>query len=185
MKWLASTDLGFLVGRDGMKRALRVCEKMGTGSGPPRKTREIFDVGPVPVPIFSQTLRSFSLALCLGILSGCDGAGPKKYEVSGTVTWNGTLIPRGYIVFSPEDGASAPDAGEITAGKYSLKTQAGKKRVAIHADREVAGIDPVMQSPRREPYIPEQFNANTKLTAEVTPQGPNQFDFHLTNEGAR
>ncbi len=38
--------------------ALRVCEKMGTGSGRPSQDVEISDKWPVPVPIFSQTLST-------------------------------------------------------------------------------------------------------------------------------
>ena len=34
----------------------RVCEKMGTGSGPAMQNPDDIDVWPVPVPIFSQTL---------------------------------------------------------------------------------------------------------------------------------
>lgn len=120
--------------------------------------------------------------ISLGLLTLLAGYGsdPKLYPVSGTVTWNGAALPNGDIIFEPVDGQVAPDAGKIRNGTFSFAASAGKKRVRIHASREVPGkIDPVMKSPVREDYIPERYNSRTELEEEVTPGGKNEFVFKL------
>src|SRR5690349_1325348 len=79
-------------------------------------------------------------ALVLSIVPGCgddDGIG-RRYQVSGTVTYNGKPLEKGTIKFqaAAPDGRSA--AGEIEQGSYRLTTQTagdgalpGKYRVSI------------------------------------------------------
>lgn len=77
--------------------------------------------------------------LCAGLVSlalvfaGCGGeTGPKRYHVSGNVTFNGTPVPYGSIQFQPDlsKGNSGP-AGYATIlnGKYST-ADGGKGMVA-------------------------------------------------------
>ncbi len=122
------------------------------------------------------------LALSALVLGGCGSSGPETYPVSGTVTWNGKPLPEGHIIFSPVDGAVAPDAGKILDGKFTFRAQAGQKRVKIEADREVGPRDPVMGTIPRQAYIPDRYNTETVLTAEVTPTGKNEFIFDLQEE---
>jgi hypothetical protein len=125
----------------------------------------------------SQRPRVLAVWLLL-FTAACGAPRPKAYEVTGTVTWNGELVPEGDIIFQPEEATMIEDHGKIKAGRFSFRAKAGKKRVQIYASRE-GKIDPVMKAPVREQYIPERFNTNTKLTAEVKPEGPNQFPFVL------
>jgi len=111
--------------------------------------------------------------------SGCGPSGPKTYPVSGTVTFKGEKIPKGHIVFSPIDGSTAPNAGEIVNGRFDLRATAGKKRVEILADREVGKMDPVMHTIPRQAYIPAKYNTQSTLEREVTPEGDNEFVFDL------
>ena len=110
---------------------------------------------------------------------GCGPSGPKTYPVSGTVTFNGEAVRKGHIVFSPLDRSTAPDAGEIRNGEFSLQAKAGQKRVEILADREVGKMDPVMHTIPRESYIPEKYNTQSILEREVVPDGENKFVFEL------
>lgn len=121
-----------------------------------------------------------TLICLLGALaSGCAPSGPKTYPVSGTVTFNGEIVPKGHIVFAPVDGSTAPDAGEILNGRFQLRAKAGKKRVEIMADREIGKMDPVMHTVPRQSYIPAKYNTQTILEREVTPDGDNKFPFEL------
>jgi hypothetical protein len=116
--------------------------------------------------------------LSVTFLVGCGGE--TSVPISGTVTWKGEPIPEGDILFVPPEKAGVPDPGKIRDGKFAFRAQPGAKRVRIHASRPKPGIDPVMQAPQREPYIPDCYNAKTVLTAEVKADGPNEFHFDLT-----
>jgi len=119
------------------------------------------------------------LCLSVVVLAGCGASGPETCTVTGTVTFNGSPLAQGNILFTPEDGRGVPDPGKIKDGKYKLEVKPGRKKVEVHAEREVGEVDPVMgQRPRRS-YIPPKYNIQTELTAEVTPDGKNDFTFKL------
>ena len=117
----------------------------------------------------------------IGAISGCGGDG--KYPVTGTVMFNGELIPddhTGYVVFTPVDPAVVPDAGPIEEGsRFSFRASAGDKKVEIFIDRPKGKTIQVMGAPEREPYIPRRYNEETELTATVAPGGPNDFRFEM------
>jgi len=129
-------------------------------------------------------LQTFSfclvpLAVCLGVLAGCGGA--ETYEVSGTVTYDGEPVERGQISFVPLDGSGAADGGPIEDGEFSFPSKPGRKRVEIRGSRP---LPPEQQdSPDMgllyEDYIPEVYNAQSELTAEVTADGARRYDFEL------
>jgi len=58
----------------------------------------------------------------LVVLAGCgSGSGPARFDLSGTVTYDGKPVPAGYIVFNPDAAAgnSGPGAqADIRDGKY-------------------------------------------------------------------
>src|SRR5262245_22519133 len=73
---------------------------------------------------------------------GCsDNSGlPRRYPVSGTVTYNGKLLKKGNINFAPDGPGGRAAGGTITDGKYSLTTQdpddgavPGKYKVSVVA----------------------------------------------------
>ena len=119
----------------------------------------------------------FSVSILL--LSGCGSGGPQTCTVTGTVTFNGNPLPEANILFEPESGKGVPDSGKIIDGKYKLEVKPGKKQVKITATREVGEPDPVMGARRRVSFIPAEYNSSTKLSAEVTPGGKNDFPFTL------
>lgn len=116
------------------------------------------------------------------VLAGCGPGGPVKYSVSGTVKVDATPLPTGHITLMPADGVGTPDAGTITDGKFSFLASPGKKRVEITATREKGGVDPAMGQALREEYIGPEYNVESKLQAEVTPSGPNQYEFVVTEK---
>jgi hypothetical protein len=122
---------------------------------------------------------SFLLAV---IPAGCGQTGPKVYEVTGTVSLDGTDIPKGDIYFYPEEKDQSPDRGEIIDGKYKAKVKGGKKKVQIKATRPVPGKkDPMGTGDAIEDYIPAKYNDKTELTAEIG-DGKTEHSFPLKSK---
>src|SRR5262245_39788988 len=126
-----------------------------------------------------RRLSSLLAVLSFVFLLGCRERPEPTYDVSGTVIYNGTPLENGFINFEsdPPDGKPAGSA-QITKGNFATKSRACKKKVMITANRptgekDSGGFDVVVN------YLPAEFNVESKLTAEVTPAGPNQFEFKL------
>ncbi len=96
-------------------------------------------------------LKSGLLALSLFTtaamaLVGCGGApaGPTRYTISGTVTFDKQPVPKGFITFAPDDtaGNKGPGGGaEIINGKF--KTESGKGVVGGPHIVKIIGYDGV------------------------------------------
>jgi len=130
--------------------------------------------------------RLFVAVLGLALLPLAAGCGPKQVTVSGTVTWEEggkakEPLKKGMILFVPEDGSTVGVSDVIRDGKYSVRMPPGKMKVEIRADREKAGakVDPAMGAVPRYQFIPPWYNDRTKLRADVTAAGPNEFPFDL------
>lgn len=73
----------------------------------------------------------FCLAMFLIVIgAGCGDTtdGPKRYALSGTVTYDGKPVPKGFITLEPnsEQGNSGPGGGaDIVNGKYDTKAAMG------------------------------------------------------------
>ncbi len=121
------------------------------------------------------------VALILALAAGC-GSADGLHAVSGTVTFDGQPVESGEIIFRPNGGTEASAAGKIVGGRYSLRAAPGPKRVEITAMRQVETPQAASGEPALsfQSYIPEKYNRNSELTADVTARGPNGFDFDLT-----
>ena len=130
------------------------------------------------------------LVLVCPVICACTPSSPhqeKTHPVSGTVTLDGQPLADGEIHFiSKAEGTL--DIVPIQGGKFEGQAKAGKRRVEISAYREeqpAAGAgEPTMpgaDAPTRVNYIPPQYNIESELTEEVTPDGPNQFTFELVS----
>ena len=127
-------------------------------------------------------LSRFTLPLLIVAVLGCCGtSGPKKYDVSGEVTWNGAPLSEGDILFEPIDGG-VPDHGKITDGKFDFQATEGEKKVSIMATKAAADVDPEMGMAPQVNYIPLRYNAQSKLTANVTPDSENRYTFSLVEQ---
>lgn len=126
------------------------------------------------------------LASALIWLAGCGDKGPKRYHVTGSVTFEGKPIEAGEIRFSPFTGQGRPDSGKILDGKYELKVTAGKKKIKIFAastDPELVGPPPSDMppggfNPPRD-FIPSKYNVDSELSVEVEPASNQTFPFEL------
>lgn len=122
--------------------------------------------------------------LALSSLAGCSGSDParREYPVTGTVKFDGQPVETGSVLFRAVDGDQRGFSGAIQNGNYELKATAGKMKVQITATRIIPGkfqeLNPGEKSPVGEMYIPDRYNSQTELTAEVQPQ-KNTIDFDL------
>jgi len=124
----------------------------------------------------------FAVALLAALFAtaGCDSEkGPKKIAVSGTVKFDGQPMPDGDIMFTPDDKSVGPEGGKIKDGKYSFKVREGKNKVQIFATREVPGKKGPMGEQAVEQYVPEKYNNQTTLSAEVA-SGKTEHNFDLS-----
>lgn len=153
------------------------------------------DVNPFPCHWILQRIRVFLPTICLLVIvatCGC-GGGPKRLPVEGTVTVDGQMLESGQFTLIPLEGTRGPTAGaEIVDGKFSIASNggplAGTFRVEIMAAQTVTGKKQsginfstgeveVIEETRQ--LLPPRYNSNSELTAEVTLDGPNHFDFEL------
>ncbi|WP_206028661.1 hypothetical protein [Thalassoroseus pseudoceratinae] len=116
---------------------------------------------------------------------GCGGApeGPAMFGVSGKVTFDGEPIEDGRITFRQTEPPRKAFSSEIVNGEYSLQAEAGAMEVRVIASRPIPGkFDNSNGTPEPvgEMYIPKKYNDNTELTATVTDEGDNEFNFDLT-----
>ena len=117
--------------------------------------------------------------LCIfGIVFAAWLLAPETVEVSGTVTWEGAPIANGDIVFASIDPHIPAAAGKIADGAFTFRCKPGKKRVEIRSYR-LSGKKTPQGRPIGEMYIPKRYNDKSELTADVTLDGENKFDFAL------
>jgi hypothetical protein len=120
-------------------------------------------------------------------LAGCSG-GPKRYAVSGEVKWRGQPLDQGSITFLPAAPSLGSSGGAaIKDGRYSLSARdgllPGSYKVMINSadPKGVADPDalPGPSGPLPKDRVKPKYNAQTVLTAEVKPEGPNTFNYEV------
>lgn len=123
-----------------------------------------------------------SSALVLVILfAGCD-SGPRLYDVSGKVSFDGVPVAKGDITLRPEKPSLQPQGTSIKNGSFQLKAMEGKYKVEIIATRPVPGKKGPMGEDAFEEFIPAKYNLSTTLTAEVSSNGKNELLYELTSK---
>lgn len=140
---------------------------------------------------FSSTLAA--AFLLVGTI-GC-GAKPTRLPVAGAVTLDEQPVTNGQITFTPMADAKGPTAGSpVVGGRYAIQAErgpmAGKFRVEITALRPMAEKKQTMSiatgemqtTSEYESLIPPRYNEDSELIAEVTADGPNEFNFKLKSE---
>ncbi len=146
------------------------------------------------------------VATAVVIVAGCgDDTGlPKRYPVTGTVTYKGEPLESGTIVFEPADIAKGHFAnGTIEKGSYRLTTSGEGGDGAIPGDYKVIIIskvvdmtavqanqqggsgrqDDILKAERKaQSKIPKKYeqSSTSGLTAKVEAKS-NTFDFNLTD----
>ena len=125
-------------------------------------------------------------ALACATIWTCIGCGPSRpptYTVTGTVTFEGTPIEDGDILFEPlENSALRGEGGKIKAGAFTVKANPGKNKISIRASKRNPDKKGPMGEPIPEDYIPEHYNDASILSESIAPNNENRLDFALTEK---
>jgi len=123
-------------------------------------------------------LLGVGCSLLLMISLGCNST-ETPAEVSGTVLLGSEPLAEGNIIFEALDKSTAPGAGIIKDGKYTIQVLPGSKKVKIQASKPGTKIDPVMKSAMPESILGPEFNDKTTLKAEIKPGKNEKIDFQV------
>jgi len=129
-------------------------------------------------------LLGVGCSLLLLISLGCNSA-ETPAEVSGTVLLGSEPLAEGNIIFEALDKSTAPGAGIIKDGKYTIQVLPGSKKVKIQASKPGTKIDPVMKSAMPESILGPEFNDKTTLKAEIKPGKNDKVDFQVKQMGEK
>ncbi|WP_339749241.1 hypothetical protein [uncultured Rubinisphaera sp.] len=136
----------------------------------------------------NSCLQGVLLGLCSLFMIGCGGDGIDRVDVVGKVTLDGAPLNEGAsITFIPV--GPGPAAGAVIEGdQYTMLGDRapgpGEYRVEIRSPRptgkQVLGTDGVTMEPSFEEAVPEKYNTNTELKANLSSGETNTVDFILT-----
>ena len=130
-------------------------------------------------------------AILVGTAAGCGSGKPALSPVHGKVTFKGTPLPCGTIVFTPDASRGHQGAlarSEIQAdGSYSLRTESGYGAIAGWYRVTVMAVEMPEAPPPGQRYLvprsllPEKYRDPelAGLVREVKPGGENVIDFVL------
>ncbi len=111
-----------------------------------------------------RNLFSSSIALLFFVLviSGCgsETKGPKRYDVSGTVTFDGKPVPYGSITFTPDDSkgnGGSQGVATIRDGKYDTAKE-GKATIGGPHKVRITGTSKEAEHASEDDTIPPLFS---------------------------
>jgi hypothetical protein len=133
-----------------------------------------------------QRVVIFGLLFCCW---GCGrGDGLERAAVTGKVTLDGVPIANGNIAFRPSGNTKGPAVGgPIQDGQYAIAVAkgpvVGTNCVEIHSWKKTGRKvqDPGMGMVDEKVDLPERYNTQSTLTAEIQP-GTNTLDYALTSK---
>ncbi|HPM82871.1 MAG TPA: carboxypeptidase-like regulatory domain-containing protein [Candidatus Anammoximicrobium sp.] len=131
--------------------------------------------------------RWAAVLLLAVVASGCGQDTGGRLGLSGTVRFQGAPLQTGTIEFASSD-AKQLTGSTITDGKYSVPADKGlppgKYTVRISAAQDAGAAPagppgPESMTQQAKALIPPQYNVESTLSADVTEDGNNVFDFDL------
>lgn len=131
-------------------------------------------------------LASSLFLVAVVVLSGCGGPSDTlaRRPITGKVTLAGMPLDQGIISFDPI-GKGTSAGASILNGAYSIPESAGLPagNYVVRISSPVGGA-PTPEFPGESDQvakerIPDEFNSQSKLKAEVTANGKNTFDFEI------
>lgn len=114
-----------------------------------------------------RPLLGLGVLACL-ILTGCD-SGPRRYQVSGDVTYQGKPVPSGTIYFDPDatKGNDGPQGvAAIKDGKYNTSDPDGRGAVGGPHVIRIEAFGPPEGTPD-EPGVGRQLSPNFRLPIDL------------------
>ena len=151
-----------------------------------------------PIAVSSFPLRAAAIMIAV-VAAGCGGSDrPRLVEATGLVTFEGQPLENATVVFAPVSGQRVATGktnvdGEFILGTFGHEDGAilGEHQVTVVARdsviRDESGGSSMPGGPTAPavapPIIPERYFAaeTSGLTATVTEDGDNYFEFPLTN----
>lgn len=135
----------------------------------------------------TSRIPSILLAAALLAIGGCGGGPSGLHGVSGSVTFKKQPLDQATIQFVATDPSLQVARGTLVRnGKYAIAAAQGLPpgtyKVLISAADEKTKVEgpPGPESNRLSAdRIPAEYNAKTKLTAEVRADRDNKFDFDI------
>jgi len=118
--------------------------------------------------------------LCL-VVAGCSGGDhPKRYRLTGAITFDGKPVPSGWIIFAPEHGPGA--SANIEGGRY--ETPEGFGSIGGMHTIEVFGFDGVSAP---DPNVEGAVNTAGKAMFTYTfkkdiPKETTTWDIHISRD---
>jgi len=131
---------------------------------------------------------SSAAAAVLLAVAGCGGESSdiQKVVVQGTVALDGQPVANGEVRFYPMPGTRGPvSGGPVRDGRYIAEGRGGvpvgRHAVEVLAFRPPSGAKAAHpEGGPVEQYLPEKFNEETELTAEITGEDdPATINFDL------
>ncbi|MFH1300311.1 MAG: hypothetical protein ABIK07_04555 [Planctomycetota bacterium] len=131
-----------------------------------------------------SVLKPLTILCFFIVLQGCGTGndGPVTAPVKGTVMIDGTLVPKGDIIFEPADGQGPAAAGVIKEGAFEFTSPVGMKKVMIFASRKSGKKGRDFGEDIMESYIPEKYNTDSELKENVITGAGNEFQFDLKSK---
>jgi hypothetical protein len=135
-----------------------------------------------------RVITSLAAALSLAV-AGCGGSdGPPRHAASGRVTLDGTPLDDASIVFEPQGEGGLVASAAIVDGRFQWTEEngpaAGDYHVRVNPDavEESEALAIVQQKKRQsieKVQVPARYQRPGALSATVSPDGPNEFEFPL------
>ncbi len=128
-----------------------------------------------------RLLSLFSF-LVIGLTLGCGGSNSRitleETPVKGSVMVKGKALAEGEIYFIVS--GYAPSIIPIANGEYAGKAKVGNNRIEIRSWKAGPPLSTdTTKQPTKVNTIPNAYNDNSKLTAEVQSKGDNDFKFSV------
>ncbi|MEI6634960.1 MAG: hypothetical protein WCO99_00215 [Planctomycetota bacterium] len=137
-------------------------------------------------------------AIMAGPVVGCGSRNDGRYQVTGSVFFDGQPLANGDITFKPADRQHGAVSCRIKDGAYALRCPPGGARVEINASRivRVSGRNSDPDEPTTRDgtapgdgfrdlvieFIPKRYNEKSVLEATIEPHHRNVADFRLESE---
>ena len=135
--------------------------------------------------------RALTLFPVLALLMcGCGQSGPETYPVTGTVSYRGSPLPLGTVMFVPKEGPPSKPAAIDEHGRYRLDAVAGEHAVAVTAmpPRPGGRPDPTVEGgvdytgvPAVKSLIPMKYYRyhTSGIAVKVEAKTPNTIDIDI------
>lgn len=103
----------------------------------------------------SDVARWIAVALPALLLVGCGGSDLERYRASGTVTYQGSPVSQGTIMFEPDTSkgnSGAAGMAMIVDGQYDTQAEGGKGISGGPQIVSIQGFDGIDPNPEYAPY---------------------------------